>query len=164
MLKKRILEREQFNIDCLKPIYNINPIAGSRLGTLHTEETKVLISKSVSGVNNPMYGRTGENSHLFGKSLTIETKTLMSEAKKKDNHPLYGKFHSTETKNKISITSGQIVYVYSSDNSTLINTFNSARKTAEFFDCSKDTILKYVKNGKLFKDKWILSSIKKDSN
>lgn len=55
-----ILEQEQFYIDSLKPTYYINPIAGSRLGSLHTEETKALISKSVSGENNSVGGRTGE--------------------------------------------------------------------------------------------------------
>lgn len=83
------------------------------------------------------------NNPNFGKFLSIETKTLMSKAKIGVNHPLYGKFHSAETKNKISISSGQVIYVYSSDKFTLINTFNSSRKAAEFFECSKDTILKY---------------------
>jgi group I intron endonuclease len=35
-----ILEREQFYIDPLTPEYNINPTAGSRLGSKHTEGTK----------------------------------------------------------------------------------------------------------------------------
>jgi len=52
--KTLILEREQHYIDFLKPEYNLNPIAVSRLGSKRTEESKALIS----GKNNPMNGRT----------------------------------------------------------------------------------------------------------
>jgi hypothetical protein len=40
------------------------------LGFKHSEET---IAK-MSGENNPMFGRIGENHHLFGKSHSAETK------------------------------------------------------------------------------------------
>jgi group I intron endonuclease len=38
--RKLILEREQFYIDNLSPEYNINPKAGSRLGSTHSAVTK----------------------------------------------------------------------------------------------------------------------------
>lgn len=81
---------------------------------------------------------------------SAETKAKLCDAHK-------GKLNSAETRDKISITSGTIIYVYSSDKSTLINTFCSANKAAESFDCSTNTILTYAKSGKLLKDKWILS-------
>jgi group I intron endonuclease len=71
-----ILEREQYYIDSFKPEYNINPIAGSRLGSVHTEETKslmsrprsektkALISLAMSGQNHHQWGKTGENKIL----------------------------------------------------------------------------------------------------
>lgn len=40
---------------------------------------------------------------------------------------------------------------------TLTNTFTSANKAGEFFNCSYNTILSYTKSGKLFKGEWILS-------
>jgi group I intron endonuclease len=66
-----ILEREQFYIDSLEPAYNINPIAGSRLGTRHTNETKALISEA----------KTGENHPKFGISLSDDIITKISVAK-----------------------------------------------------------------------------------
>src|SRR5574338_59174 len=73
--RKAILEKEQHYIDSLTPEYNILPIAGSRLGSRHTEKTKTKISGSligkISGNNNPM----------FGKSHSSETKNLMSTIK-----------------------------------------------------------------------------------
>jgi group I intron endonuclease len=128
--RKLILERKQYYFDSLKPYYNILIIAGSCLGHKHSEQT---IAK-ISGENNPMFGRTGEK------------------------HPLYGSTLSIETREKISKARGKIVYVYSSDKSTLINTFDSYRKAAENFNVNPVTIIRYTKSQKLFKDKWILST------
>jgi len=92
---------------------------------------------------------------MFGKVHSAETLTKMSEAHK-------GKSHSAETKTKMSITKGTAIFVYDTQNS-LVNSFSSAKKAAKFFDCSPNTILSYIKNGKFFKDKWILSTtLKKD--
>lgn len=72
------------------------------------------------------------------------------------------KTHSAETLAKMSIVRGSSVYVYSFDKpSTLIYTFSSTRKAAEHFECSYVTIAKYIKNGKLFQEKWVLSYILK---
>jgi group I intron endonuclease len=83
----------------------------------------------------------------------------MSLANTGENHPrgMLGKTHSTGTKAKISETKGTNIFVYNSQ-STLAYTFSSARKAAEHFKCSHPTIVSYVKNGKLFRDKWILST------
>jgi hypothetical protein len=56
----------------------------------------------------------------------------------------------------MSITKGTAILVYSSNKSTLVNTFSSARKAAEFFNSAHNTIFKFANNGKLFKDKWFL--------
>lgn len=42
----KLLEREQYYIDTLKPEYNILKIAGSRLGTKHSEETKIKLKEA----------------------------------------------------------------------------------------------------------------------
>lgn len=70
--RKLILEREQYYLDFIfledKPnTYNINPSAGSRLGSLHTEKTKALLSQAMAGENHPN----------FGKFLSVETKALI---------------------------------------------------------------------------------------
>lgn len=201
-----ILELEQFYIDTLKPKYNINPLAGSRLGSRHSPDTLTKISEALSGNNHPMYGKThssdtlakmseaqksvdrrGENHPMFGRTHSAETKALMSEAKKgednpmfgktgenhhffgqthsedtlakisgKNNHFFFGKTHTPETIAKISVAQGTAIYVYGSDGS-LVNTFSSARNAALHFKCSINTILKYARNSKIFKEKWILS-------
>lgn len=70
-----ILSREQYYLDLIfskdeSNTYNILKVAGSLLGFKHSEET---IAK-MSGENNQMFGRIGENHHLFGKSHSAETK------------------------------------------------------------------------------------------
>lgn len=178
-----ILSREQeylnkiFSVDNPNT-YNILRIAGSSLGFKHTEEAKVLISLTHSGKlvseetkvllsiakageNNPMFGKTGENSSrgMLGKIYSAETISLMKEVKSGENRPrgMSGKTHSVDTKSKISETKGTNIYVYDTQGS-LVNTFNSARKAGEYFDSNFNTILKYARNGKLFKSNWILST------
>lgn len=207
--RKLILEREQHFIDSLKPEYNINPIAGSRLGSNHTEESKTLMSEAKAGENNPMLGKTGDNHPMYGKTHTEDTKALMSianlgktlsagtkalisEALSGENNPMFGKSHSEESKALMSETlkgrtfsaetlakmskakkgktfstetvikmslarGGGIINVYDPQGS-LVNSFSSLRKAALHFDVSYMTISRYVKSGKLFQDKWILST------
>jgi group I intron endonuclease len=92
------------------------------------------------------------SSAKIGKSHSAETKTLLSEINK-------GKNFSAETKAKMSEARGTKIYLYSSDGTSLINTFPSAIKAAETLNISKDTIRKYAKSQELFKEKWIFSTI-----
>lgn len=148
----------------------------------HSAEIKVLLSEINKGNNNPMYGKTGENHPMYGKSHTaeakalistthkdktvsIETKAKISEALSGENNPrgMLGKKHSLESSAKISETKGgSIIFVYDSQGS-LVNTFSSARKAAEHFNSTHSTIIRYVKNNKLFQDKWVLSFFEKIS-
>lgn len=112
--------------------------------------TEAIVKANIKGENHPMFGITGENHPLFGKHHSAETIKKMSIAHK-------GQALSEETKEKISLIKGTKIYVYSSNNVELINTFNSARKAAEFFSVSKDTIIKYAKTEQIFQDKWNLS-------
>lgn len=61
-IKTDLLSREQYYIDFLKPVLNVNPIAGSLLGFKHSDETKALLA-----------------SLRTGKPLSEETKQLLSE-------------------------------------------------------------------------------------
>lgn len=58
---------------------------------------------------------------------------------------------------KISISQSISVYVYSNNCITLMCTFPSTKKAAENFHIGNTTVLNYIKNGKLFKEKWFLS-------
>jgi len=180
--KTLILLREQYYIDYLLPEFNILKLAGNSLGYKHTEETIALMSLAKSGENHPLFGKShtaetiakiqaansGENHPNYGKNRSAETRTKISEALSGENnpmygrtsvnHPMYGKSHSVETLAKMSAAKGGTIYVYNIDKTTLVNSFPSARKAAEFFNCCHQTILNNSKNGKIFKEKWFLST------
>src|SRR5690606_36681902 len=94
---------------------------------------------------------SGENHPLFGETHTADTKALMSLAKK-------GIAKSEETRAKMSVAQGTAIYVYSSDGTTFINSFPSARNAAKFFNSCHSTMKRYALNGKFFQAKWILST------
>jgi group I intron endonuclease len=140
-----ILSREQYYIDSFKPEYNINPIAGSRLGPAQAGETKSLMSRPISDKTKALISlaMSGENHHQWGKTG--------------ENSQNFGKIHSSEARNKMSaIKGGGTIYVYSEDH-TLEKTYCSAREAAKHLNCSYPTILKYAKSRQLFKEQWILS-------
>jgi len=153
--KKLILEREQFYIDSLEPGYNILKVAGSSLGFIHSEGSKTLMSiaqKSIdrTGQNNPMFGRVGENNPFYGQTHSPETLKKLIEAN-------LGKVKSKETKEKMSEAKGSIIYVYDTQG-ILIYTFSSARNAAENLNSHHQTIIRYTKSKKVFRNKWILST------
>lgn len=76
--KEKLIEREQYWIDTLKPEYNIALIAGSSLGIKRSIKTKQL-----------------QRNLKLGKSLSLEHRNKISYGNK-------GKKHSEETKRKIS--------------------------------------------------------------
>jgi hypothetical protein len=163
--------------------YYINPTAVSRLGSLHTKETIVLMSKAKTGDNHPMFGRTHSaetivkmsEAHLGkihseetkaklsethrGKIHSEETKALISEALTGINNPMFGKSHSKETKAKMS----KRVFVYSSYTPTILeHEFVSYSEAAKHFNCSIMTISRYINSGKLLQKQWILYSSKSE--
>lgn len=79
--KENAISREQYYIDLLKPEYNLNLIAGSRLGSVNSEESRLKMSNSAKG-----------------RKLTEETKKLLSLANKGINNPNFGKTRSEKTK------------------------------------------------------------------
>lgn len=80
------ISREQYYLDLLKPKYNILTTAGSRLGSIHSEESRLKMSNSSKG-----------------RKFSEETKKLLSIAKKGMNNPNFGKRHSEETKALITL-------------------------------------------------------------
>lgn len=131
--KDNYLKREQYYLDKLKAQYNVLNLTHSSLGYKHLEETKNKISKS-----------------LLGYKHTKDTKLRMSESHK-------GFRHSIESQLKMSINRGTPIYVFHSQSLILFKTFNSSNKAAFYFNCSDTTIMKYARNRKIYKDKWIFS-------
>ena len=168
----KLIEREQYYLDKLKPNYNILKIAGSSLGYIHSQDSKQKRSKALKGVY------VGVKSPLLGKNHTIETKNKMSLQRKGENNYFYGKTHSdhtkeimrqkaldrnhsVETKDKMSKTHGNPVNIYEKSSSKgfeLIGSFVSARRAAKFLGISGSTVIRYMQSGAIFKDRYKFSS------
>lgn len=172
--KSVLLDREQYYLDKLNPSYNILKIAGSSEGFVHSEETKEKISKALKGVY------VGEKSALYGRVHTEETKLLMSIKKKGVKNPIYGRvhieetkelmrqralarIHSEETKALISQKRGNPINLYEKNSAgeySLIGKFVSARKAAKFIGISGSTVIRYMKSGGLFKDRYKFKQVR----
>jgi uncharacterized Zn finger protein (UPF0148 family) len=59
----------------------------AHLGKHASRETLEKLSIAKRGINNPMYGRTGESSHRFGCHLSEETKRKIRLTKLGQNNP-----------------------------------------------------------------------------
>lgn len=143
--KEKAVSREQYYIDLFKPEYNLNSTAGSRLGSNHSEETKLKMSKSAQG-----------------RKLTEQTKNLLSLASKGVNNPNFGRKHSAETKalislarlgksilsesikNKMSVDSGTAVKVLDL-NTNEISVYTSITKAAEGMGVRQPSLSKRLK-------------------
>jgi group I intron endonuclease len=165
--------KEQYYFDKLNPQYNIQKIAGgSSKGLKLSEETKSKISKSLKGEY------AGEKAYWYGRSMSEETKKLMSLKKIGELNHIYGKSHSEqsrelirqkalgrkvseETKLLMSTKRGNPVNIYekcSSEGFELIGSFVSARRAGKFLDISGSTVVRYMKSGAIFKDRYKFSS------
>lgn len=143
--KELVLLREQYYFNTLNPEFNLLKIAGSSIEFKHTEASKAKLSEAIKGDNH--------HRGMLGRNHSIETKTKISIANK---GKLLNIPRTEETKAKSSATQETAIYIYLEDRVTLINKLPLAVKAAEFLKSSHHTVLKYVKNGKLFKKQWIL--------
>lgn len=133
--REKILEREQYFLDKIfsvkdPNIFNINPTAGSRLGSSQSEGTKALLSEINKGDKNPR--------GMLGKFHSEETIAKISSSK----------------------TKKVIVYSLDLDTKSIIlyKSFDSCSEAALYFDSSTRTISRYLDKNKVFKEQWILSS------
>jgi group I intron endonuclease len=96
--------------------------------------------------------------NLLGFKHTEETIARINKAQKGELHSMYGKSPSIETRTKSRITQGTTIFVYSKDD-IFINSFYFIREAAKYYSCTHQTISRYLKSGKLFKNEWILSAV-----
>ena len=99
--KADLIYREQYWIDKLKPVYNVNEIAGSYLNSsAFTAEAKkkkyAKISSSLKGRKRNITWKTGP------KFLTDEQKQHLSEINTGEKNPNFGLKRSKETRAKMS--------------------------------------------------------------
>ena len=110
--KEKLIEREQFYINILKPVFNICQTAGSSLGTKRSQKSKQKMSKVNTKENNPFFRKCHSKEAKQkmsesgkGRIVSEETKQNMSAAhigkQTGKNHPFFGKHHSEETKQKL---------------------------------------------------------------
>ena len=99
--------------------------------------------------------RQGELNPFFGKTQSEESKELIRQK-------ALGRRFSEETKLLMSTKRGNPVNVYekcSSEGFKLIGCFVSVRRAGNFLDISKSTIIRYMKSGEVFKDRYKFSSM-----
>lgn len=83
---EKLLEREQFYIYLIKPEYNVQPLAHSRLGAKWTEEQRENAKGRFSGERGYWYGKEGPTK---GRVQTEEEKERRSAANRKtQNDPV----------------------------------------------------------------------------
>lgn len=111
LLKKLILEREQYYMDSLKPVYNLSPTSGSSLGCVQSIETKNKKSLAFKGKTwEEIYGveeakrRRDVIADKISKTLKGKAKSDETKAKMKGRtSPNKGKTLSEEQKLNLSI-------------------------------------------------------------
>ena len=90
--KELLLVREQWYFDNDHPAYNINPVAGSSLGTKRSDATRARMSEAQKG-----------NTNNLGHIATAETRAKIGVANKGKPGGMFGKHHTEETLAKISV-------------------------------------------------------------
>ena len=136
--------RETHYITQLLPHYNILKQGYSSIGYKHTEETKNLLSD-------------------LAKNRTHSEKTFVFTLKTKvgNNNPFYNKNHSIKSKLKmIEANSANPIYIYNSFSKLLV-IFPSVTTLAKLIKSNHSTIVKYIKNGNLFRGEWYFTFLPK---
>lgn len=86
-LKEKLLAREQYYIDLMKPQYNILQVAGSNLGYNHSKETKQKIRETTKGVKKSKTHADNIRKAQKGKKFTNEHRKKLSESAKNRKSP-----------------------------------------------------------------------------
>lgn len=181
-IRKTILLREQYYLDNINPTLNVCKIAGSTLGYKHTEEIRKLmglqrrgksinwkkknLSYLISDVtknNLSLSARNGIKIKVFdlNNNLINIFPTITSAAE------YYDIDHSALSKNiKLGYKRDNLrfeaelkdvrVWVFNKERD-MIGIFPTANKAAEFCGTSHVAVGRYLKSGKLWKDKYYFS-------
>jgi group I intron endonuclease len=126
--RDQLLTREQHWLDWLFNLpeafrYNFLPIAGSRLGTTHSEESKTKMSASMEGKN------TGKEPVNKGVPLTEEQKLALAAASSHRSYPVY----------------------FYDDAIILVTMYPSLSATCRAEHANKNHMLNCIRTGKLFR-------------
>jgi group I intron endonuclease len=127
-------------------------------GHTHSEETRSKISDThkeiyhsgrfKTGEENPMFGKTGENHHMFGKNHSEETRKKICDTMVDKEKPLG------------SGRSSQAIEVFDNKNNQKTN-FESIREASSTLNIPVQTISSYFKNNQVkpYKGQYIFKKI-----
>jgi len=135
----KLLERENYYIQTLKPQYNLLTIAGSSLGYKHSDETKLKMRLNYSQERKDAIGSLNK-----GKKLDYETKQLMSTQKKElFKDALYKQGFLQQRSVSDVLFKGKKVQVCDL-NHKIVSEYNSILEMSRVFKCCRKTIRKYL--------------------
>lgn len=98
----KLIEREQYWLDTIENKYNILNEAESRLGFIHSFQTKQKIGKAHKGKQLSDKTKQKISKANKGRKLSEEHKQRISERMSGKKHPLYNKRHSEKSCKKMS--------------------------------------------------------------
>lgn len=82
----------------------------------------------------------------------------MSERTKGSNNPMYKKLVSEDNKKLISKLFSKSIYLYDANTLKLVAEYKRHKDLVKAYNISSKTLIKYKNTGKVFKNKYIISS------
>jgi len=181
-IRKTILNREQYYLDKMNPSLNINKKAGSTLGYRHTQKMRKIMgllrkSKSINWSikdlsyttsdvtknNLSLRAINGMKVKVFDEYNNIINlfPTITSAAKYYDiNHCTLSKYiklgYCMNNLRFEAELKDVRVWIFDKQHN-YVGVFTTANKAAEFCDTSHTVLSRYLKSGKLWKDKYYFS-------
>lgn len=155
-----LIEREQYYIDTLNPEYNILKVAGSLFGYKHTIESLQKMSEIAKNRSEETIAKLREAA--LGKTYqhTEKTKNQIREAmlgRKHTNETIekLKNIQSNRTKPPVKGTSVQIKDILTGE----ITIYDSLRNAGKGLNSNHVTMRNNLDNGKLFRDRYIITSV-----
>ena len=170
--KAKILEREQYYLDILKPTYNICKVAGSSLGRVTNRSTRLKLKyvwmvRLFKEKNHNSLSEHIEFSEFIinwfekkVKKLELITNKLQRAFEKiTENKTPLNRSYEVRMKILSSSATATPVWVIDLDNG-VTTSYPSARNAALALNCSNSTIMNKLKgiNNKIYKGKYLIKS------
>lgn len=144
----KVIEREQYYIDTLKPEYNILQIAGSSYGYKHTEETLSKL-KGRKVIGHKGHKHTAETIEKMRKSHL--NKILSAEHKKKISIAVKAAV------SEFNITTKGIKVLVLNLETNIIEEYRSISSAAVALNTHKETVRRCIKANKPYLDKYLIT-------
>lgn len=134
-------------LDLFDKNYNIHLKAGKSIfGSKHTQATKKLMSKLII-----------KNTYLLNK--THSEQVIEQKRKTGFSNPMFGKPVTEANKKLISKLFSKPIFLYDANTFKLISKFNRHMDLVEQLKVTSKTFIKFKDSGKVFRDKYIISTI-----